>query len=65
MNEWVTSSEAAAILGVHRSTLYRHPIAYRQDGSRSWRRYNRAVLSEYMASHTVRPKRARGLGDPR
>lgn len=64
--EWLTSEEAAAMLGVHRSTLSRSAIPYRQDRASSWRRYRRADLELYVSTHTIRPTRhAKALGDPR
>jgi hypothetical protein len=66
MSAWLTSAQAAAILGVDRSTLSRYPIPYRQDQPSSWRRYRMEDLEAYVAEHTIRPvRRARGLGDPR
>jgi hypothetical protein len=66
MNEWLTSAQAARLLGVHRSTLSRYPIPYRQDRSSSWRRYRLEDLELYISTHTVRPRTAaKALGDPR
>lgn len=66
MTEWLTSAQAARILGVDRSTLSRYAIPYRQDRPTAWRRYRREDLETYMAEHTIRPvRRAKSIGDPR
>jgi hypothetical protein len=66
MSEWLTSEQAARILGVHRSTLERYPIPYRQDRPSAWRRYRLEDLEHYVATHTISPKRpAKAIGDPR